>query len=93
MKPYRRAKLPESEDKEGTSFVANPQLGGRTPAPIANDTDELQFDWPSEEIKHACEGLFPGSKEWTLPALNWIAPEGSHNDGKKDEPMQGIQKH
>jgi hypothetical protein len=92
MKPYQRPQLPESNDIGEASFVATPQLGEGTPAPFANDTEELQFDWPSEEIKRACEELFPGPKEWTLPALNRIAPEEARNEKDKDEPMQDIQK-
>ena len=54
-----------------------------------DDTTELEFDWPSEEIKRACEDLFPGNKEWMLPALNWIAPD--ENGGELGEMMQDIQ--
>lgn len=93
MKPYQRPQLPESEETKDTPFVTSPQLGGETPAKFTNDTGELQFDWPSEEIKRACEELFPEQKEWILPALNWIAPDGSYNDSEKDEPMQDIQMH
>jgi len=55
--------------------TAEERIVGGIPAPSVDDTAELEFDWPSEEIKRACEELFPGNKEWILPALNWIVPE------------------
>jgi hypothetical protein len=60
------------------------------PAPVIHDNKEFEFDWPSEEIKWACEELFPGNKEWSLPVLNWIAKEDE--DNQEGEVMGNIQR-
>jgi hypothetical protein len=65
------------------------RIEGGIAAPNVDDTTELEYDWPSEEIRRACEELFPGNKEWMLPALNWIAPDD--NGGEQGEMMQDIQ--
>ena len=59
-------------------------------APEIKDNEEFVFDWPSEDIKRACEELFPGSAEWSLPALNWIASEDPPHDENTSEPMQDV---
>jgi hypothetical protein len=46
-----------------------------TAAPVVNDAQQLVFDWPSEEIKQACENMFPRGDEDELPVLNWIPEE------------------
>ena len=66
-------------DKEDTTPIKEPEeeqvIEGSIPAPPIDDVSELPFDWPSEEIKRACEDLFPGDKECKLPVLKWIVPE------------------
>jgi len=68
-------------------------IGGIS-APEVDDSVDLEFDWPSEAIKRACEELFPGNKQWILPALNWIPPElDAEREGESvdSERMQDIQ--
>ena len=72
--------------------VSDEQIEGGILAPAVNDAEEFLFDWPSEEIKSACEELFPGDKEWNWPALNRIAPEQKRTDEMGEE-MQDIQHH
>jgi hypothetical protein len=48
---------------------------GGIEAPPVDDETELEFDWPNEEIKRACEALFPKGDDAELPVLNWIADE------------------
>jgi hypothetical protein len=55
------------------------------------DPDEFVFDWPSDEIREACEGMFANDKECILPALNWIAEE-KKRVVDLDE-MQDVQEH
>ena len=81
----QRVNTPQSTDEEQ---IAGGIAGGIA-APRVDDTKELDFDWPSEEIKSACENLFPGNKEWILPALNWIAPDNRVDE--EGEMMQDIQ--
>ena len=65
-------------------------IGEGITAPIINDAEEFEFDWPSEEIKQACKELFPGNKQWTIPALNWIPPEQKRSDEEDNDSMQDI---
>lgn len=81
IEPPQQVNTPQSTEEE--------RIEGGISAPNVDDTTELEFDWPSEEIKRACEDLFPGNKEWMLPALNWIAPD--ENGGELGEMMQDIQ--
>jgi hypothetical protein len=55
------------------------------------EPEEFEFDWPSDEIREACEALFANDKESTLPALNWL-PEQQRNIWNTDE-MQDVQEH
>jgi hypothetical protein len=55
------------------------------------EPEEFEFDWPSDEIKQACEALFANEQESTLPALNWI-PEEQKIIVDPDE-MQDVQEH
>lgn len=90
-KPHQSAQSPQGTPPAQESSSSE-LLEGGIGAPAVKDTEEFNFDWPSEEIKRACEEMFPGTKEWTLPALNWIAPEDkTHGDGSGSEPMQDIQ--
>lgn len=51
--------------------------------------ERFEFDWPSEEIRKACEALFPqqGQNE-ELPVLNWIPDEITEGHGNQ---MTGIE--
>lgn len=55
------------------------------------EPEEFEFDWPSEEIKEACEALFAKDDGSILPALNWI-PVEEKNNSDNDE-MQDVQEH
>lgn len=88
-KPVEKLPEPVTMSEE---TVSDEQIEGDIVAPTVNDAEELLFDWPSEEIKRACEELFPGDKEWNWPALNRIAPERKGTDGMGEE-MQDIQHH
>ena len=88
-KPVEKSPEPMTMIEE---TISDEQIEGGIAAPEINDAEELLFDWPSEEIKRACEELFPGNKEWSLPALNWIAPEKERID-EMGEGMQDIQHH
>jgi hypothetical protein len=46
-------------------------------APQIKDNEKFNFDWPSEEIRQACETYFVKDQDWKLPVLNWIAAEES----------------
>jgi hypothetical protein len=54
---------------------------GGTEAPPVNDDKELEFDWPSEEIRRACEAMFPHGDPEVLPALKWIPDERDGGQG------------
>ena len=94
FKPYERRPSRTVEERKTVEpvEVAEPLIEGLH-APIPNDADELQFDWPSEEIKLACESLFPGPQEWILPALVIIVPEIEDNGDETGERTQDIQQH
>jgi hypothetical protein len=90
-KPHQNPKSPQGTPPVQESSSLEP-LEEVIKAPVVKDTEAFNFDWPSEEIKRACEELFPGTKEWTLPALNWIAPEDkTQGDGSGSDIMQDIQ--
>jgi hypothetical protein len=56
-----------------------------------SDPEEFVFDWPSDEIREACEEMFANDKECILPALNWIAEEKERVDDTGE--MQDVQEH
>jgi len=56
-------------------------------APPVNDAKELDFEWPSEEIKRACEEMFPRGDGKELPVLTWIAKEVP----RAEEEMEDVQ--
>jgi hypothetical protein len=60
---------------------------------VTKNTGQFEFKWPNEDIRKACEDMFPGNEEWILPALNWIAPEKekTRDTGIQGERMQDIQ--
>jgi hypothetical protein len=86
MQPVEEMQVDEAEAEEPPVETLESGIS----APTIHDSEEFQFEWPSEEIKRACEMLFPGSKEWNLPALNWIAEE-RQEDNTSGEQMQDIQ--
>jgi hypothetical protein len=88
-KPSEKSPKPATMIEE---TISEEQIEGGIVAPTISDAEEFLFEWPSEEIKRACEELFPGDQEWNLPALNWIAPE-ENRTGKMGEEMQDIQHH
>jgi hypothetical protein len=53
--------------------------------------DEFQFDWPSEEIKAACEEMLPKGKDEVLPTLDWIAPEKVVDVDGQDQSSDAMQ--
>jgi hypothetical protein len=57
----------------------------------ASDPEELVFDWPSDEIREACEEMFANDEECILPALTWIAEEKERVDDTGE--MQDVQQH
>ena len=67
------------------------EVEGAIFAPVTNE--EFDFDWPSEEIKKACEEMFAKDNDGSLPALNWIAPEDKTDPGGGGGEMQDIQYH
>jgi len=71
--------------------------GGTGPgiqAPPIRDNEKFEFDWPSEEIRLACEALFVKDEEWKLPALNWIPMEDRQGGRQLDgDRMTEVQNH
>ena len=61
-------------DSEGGQEEGGPEGNGIV-APPVNDAKELEFEWPSEEIKRACEEIFPQGDGKELPVLTWIVKE------------------
>src|SRR5579862_507911 len=96
-KPYKRiqAKADESvafgESVQRSYSVVVPQGGveavprSRIFAPPIKDSETFEFDWPSDEIRRACESFFVKDQEWKLPALNWIPAEPT---GLEDDTMR-----
>jgi hypothetical protein len=56
-----------------------------------NDDEPLEFDWPSDEIKRACEAMFPREPDSKLPSLKWIAPDQKRQAGRDEHSMHDIQ--
>lgn len=59
-------------------------------APVFGSGDELEFDWPSEEIKRACEAHLAKDQDWIWPAIDFL-PSGSTKNGKEDTEMGEVQ--
>lgn len=67
-------------------------VGGIWTTNMIRDDEKFEFDWPSEEIRKACEEIFvtdDGERE-ELPALNWISDEIPDPRGHLDQ-MSGIE--
>ena len=69
----------EERGREGNGIVAPP----------VNDAKELVVEWPSQEIRRACEEMFPRGDGNELPVLNWIAGELPRGE----EEMEDVQQH
>ena len=55
------------------------------------DGEKFEFDWPSEEIRRACEEIFGTEGERDeLPVLNWISDE-IPRPGSQHDRMSGIE--
>lgn len=95
-KPTLRENNPQQpvQEMDGVQIEDTVPLDGGIRAPPVNDDARFKFDWPSEDIRRACEEFFPGRREWILPVLNWIPPEQHPQEqrGTDDgESMQDIQ--
>ena len=59
-------------------------------APVFEDGNEFEFDWPSEEIKRACEVYLAKDQDWIWPPIDFL-PSVSTKDGKEDTEMGEVQ--
>jgi hypothetical protein len=73
VKPYKNLSVEPMQEIQTEEKEQEIRTEGGIWAPT--DPDEFVFDWPSDEIKEACEGMFANDTECILPALNWIAEE------------------
>ena len=77
------------------SYEDNAELGIEVVVPKETEED-FEFDWPSEEIKAACQELLATDKECFLPVLKFIAKENVANtNGKtrREDTMEDVQHH
>lgn len=85
--PYEKSVPMKKTVVEDPMDLAPGKVEGGIWAPKIDDT-AFDFDWPSEEIRKACEEFFGEDIESELPALNWIPLESTLDQGVDENEME-----